>query len=62
MAAAACATAALIAAMASLPGKIDALPPRFAFDYGEIKELMLSQFLMIYAASLAFRLRQIGPK
>jgi hypothetical protein len=57
----ACAAAGLFAALGSLPGKIDGLPPQFEFDYGEIKELLLSQFLMIYAMSLAHRLRQVGP-
>jgi hypothetical protein len=59
----ACIAAGFIAPLASVPGKIPGGNLVFAgVNYGELKELMLAQFLMIYIASLWVRLRHAGTQ
>lgn len=53
----ACATVGLLATVASLPGKIFEATPAMNPDYGEIKEVLLALFIMMYVLSIAKRLR-----
>lgn len=54
----ACIVVGFLVPFASMPGKItDTPPPALDLYYGEIKELMIAQFIMIYAVSILTRLR-----
>ncbi|MEM1075222.1 MAG: hypothetical protein AAF665_09315 [Pseudomonadota bacterium] len=55
----ACIAVGLLAPFASVPGKlIEDPPPALNLIYGEIKELLLAQFLLIYILSFWTRIRQ----
>ena len=54
----ACVAAGFFAATGSLPGKMFDWKPAFKPDFGEIKELMIALFIMIYVFSILKRLRQ----
>ncbi len=56
----ACVTVGFIAAAGSLPGKVFHWEPWFKPDFGEIKELMIALFIMIYVFSILKRLRQVA--
>lgn len=55
----ACITAGFIASTGSLLGKVFHQTPWFQPDFGEIKELMIALFIMIYVLSILKRLRSV---